>query len=179
MVVLTSALILYISYSVFLYFLSKELYILNYQPSMFDKWPFHSVAFSWGLPITLFGCILALLPLLCGYKPKTFGYCIAFDGLPINGSYGVGIFIFAGKNTSIYDKRFAFGQCIQQAIFGIFFISVIAIPKLFRYLTTKAMKTIPYTRTAMFDNIWYDGQAYQLGSYHILCDVFNKRNRQL
>ena len=45
---------------------------------MMKRWHFWLLSFTWGLPQTLLGCIVALAFLITGHKPYKWGYCIYF-----------------------------------------------------------------------------------------------------
>lgn len=170
-------LLFYVTYSIFLYYLCKTLYISDYRILPISTESFYLFAFTWGLPITLLGCLCSLAAMACGKKPYKYGHCIFFNVFKSNRTYSLGIFVFAGEDAGLYSKRYANGRCIQQAIFSVFSISVITIPQIFRWILLKTKRATHYTKTAMFDNIWYNGQAYQIGAYHAFSRIINRQTK--
>ena len=44
-----------------------------------NKITFYILSFTWGLPLTLIGCLVAGVLMCLGYRPKSFGYSYYFE----------------------------------------------------------------------------------------------------
>ena len=129
------------------------------------KWQFYLLSFSWGLPMTLIGCLVALVLLIAGYKPKRFGWCWYFE---IAGDYGLelGVFFLAGKNTSHELKCHEFGHGIQNCYFGFLMPFVVCIPSAARYWYREYLQRVrgvKHSELPDYDSGWFEGQATRIG----------------
>lgn len=44
-----------------------------------SKTQFYILSFTWGLPMTLIGCLAALVLTMAGFKAQRWGYCYYFE----------------------------------------------------------------------------------------------------
>ena len=91
------------------------------------------LSFTWALPTTLAGCIVALYLRLRGNKPKRCGPIFYF---PITEGYGLnlGPFILVPKNTDFYLNAHELGHHLQACFrYGPFTVFVVAIPSVIRF----------------------------------------------
>lgn len=127
---------------------------------------YYIISFTWGLPMTLVGVVVAIVLLLTGYKPKKNIYGYYFE---IGEDWGGVSFSFVSvvaKNPSGHILQHEFGHSIQNCIFGIFFIPLVAIPSAIRYWYRRYLneiRKVPYLDLPPYDSIWFEGQATMFG----------------
>lgn len=127
---------------------------------------FYILSFTWGLPVTISGCIIALLFLITGHKPKRFGYCFRFESKRLKGGCSAGVFIFSKKDPSSHLLCHEHGHGVQNCLYGPLMPFLVSIPSSTRYhyrnlkyrITRKPNKT-PY------ESIWFESQATKLGKW--------------
>lgn len=98
-----------------------------------NKFLFYLLAFTWGLPMTLIGLIVALVLVIAGFKPKKYGYCIHFEVGEHWGGLELGVVFLTDKTSGIRTKNHELGHGIQNAILGPLFPFLVAIPSSIRY----------------------------------------------
>ncbi len=144
-------------------------------PKLHPFW-FYFLSFTWGLPFTLIGCIVALFPVIKGYRPKKWGYCYYFELGDRWGGCNLGIFFLKDSYGGASLKSHEHGHAVQNCYLGPFMIPIVALPSLIRsryrnHLITKKKvdrKTLP-----PYDSIWFEGQATKLGNE--IVDYIEKR----
>lgn len=95
--------------------------------------------FTWGLPTTLVGSVLALYALIRGVKPQKFGYTYYFVFGKRWGGASLGGFFFLSEEykDSLFVRQHESGHQIQNLIFGVFFPFVVGIPSAVRHHVSK------------------------------------------
>lgn len=126
---------------------------------------YHVLNFTWGLPMTLIGFIVASALRCVGYKPKKWGGCYWFTIGKNWGGLNLGLVILTDSDTSITTLDHEFGHSMQNAMFGLLFPFIIGIPSVIRYWKrnvdeSKGKVLKPY------DAIWFEGQATRLGTLY-------------
>ena len=111
----------YISIAVVLYFAMRE----KCEKNPVFKAPKHRatyyiLSFTWGLPMTLFGCIVALGFLITGHRPKRYGWDWYFEIKGIGWGLELGIFFIAPDGECEQLKAHEQGHGIQNIYLGIF-----------------------------------------------------------
>lgn len=94
---------------------------------------FWIVSFTWGILMTLFGCIVALGCLCAGKKPQKFHHYVRFE---FGGNWGgleAGPFFFSGPRPSLHLKQHESGHGYQNIVLGPFMPFVVSIPSATRY----------------------------------------------
>lgn len=126
---------------------------------------FWVASFTWGLPMTSIGCIVAITLLIMGHKPKRFHWFTYFEiGKKNWGGFELGCFFITNKNPSLHIKQHEAGHGIQNIMFGAFMPFVVSIPSFIRYwyrefkFYKKGLKP-----TTDYDSIWFEKQATKLG----------------
>lgn len=126
---------------------------------------FYLLSFTWGIIMTSIGCIISLVLIIIGKKPKKNQYGWYFEiG---NGSSGseFGCMCIVHKNPSQYLLDHEFGHAVQNCIFGpgmVFITLASAIRYHYRKIAFKRGKfNLPG-----YDDIWFEGQATKLGEYY-------------
>lgn len=131
-----------------------------------NKFLFYLLSFTWGLPMTLIGCIVAAVLLVTGHKPKRWGYCWYFEVGEGWGGLELGVFFLVSKDASIHTKNHEHGHGIQNCWFGFLMPFVICIPSATRYWYREYLLRSgkrKYSELPDYDSIWFEGQASKLG----------------
>jgi hypothetical protein len=141
-----------------------------------NKYLFYFLSFTWGLPMTLIGCIVAAVLLVLGYKPKKWGYCYYFEVGENWGGLELGVFFLVDKASSKHTKSHEHGHGFQNCWFGPLMPFVVSIPSAIRYwyreyLVRSGKKK--YSELPDYDSVWYEGQASKLGNRFI--DWYNTK----
>lgn len=126
---------------------------------------FYLLSFTWGLPMTLLGCIVALVLVVTGHKPKRWGYCWYFEVGENWGGVELGVFFVTDKTPTEHTKNHEHGHGIQNCYFGFLMPVIVCIPSAIRYWYREyARYTQPYKQLPPYDSIWFEGQATRLGN---------------
>lgn len=125
---------------------------------------FYILSFTWGLPMTLVGLIVAFVLVIAGYKPKKWNYCYYFEVGESWGGLELGAFFITNKNSSQHVKNHEHGHGIQNCYLGPFMPFVICVPSAIRYW----YREIKYLRKNKmpptdYDSIWFECSATKLG----------------
>ena len=128
-----------------------------------NKFLFYFLSVTWGLPLTLLGCIVATFLLATGHKPQKWGYCYYFEVGKGWGGLELGPIFLVNKNASKYTKNHELGHGIQNCYFGLLMIFVISIPSAIRYWYREVKKKIGTPCTTNYYDIWFEKQASDLG----------------
>lgn len=131
-----------------------------------NKYVFYLLSFTWGLPLTILGCIAALILILLGYKPKKWLYGYYFEIGKNWGGVEAGIFFFCQKNSGVDTKNHEFGHAIQNCYFGPLFLPLIGIPSAIRYWYREYLvqiKKYKYSDLPDYDSVWFEGSATKIG----------------
>lgn len=126
-----------------------------------NKKQYFTMAWTWGIIMTLVGYIVGLGMLITGHKPTRKGYCWYytvknFDGITL------GNVIIVGKNASDYVKAHEHGHAIQNAVYGPFMV-VIGLMSLVRATYRKIRKKIGKPCTTDYYSIWFEKEASDWG----------------
>lgn len=129
-----------------------------------NKATFYTLSFTWGIIMTVVGCVAAAALLVAGYKPKKWGYCLHFE---LGGNWGgvsLGPVFITSKNPSTHTKNHEHGHSIQNCTYGPFMV-VISLMSVCRYW----YREFKYykkglTPTTAYDDTWYEGEATKLGT---------------
>ena len=127
---------------------------------------FYILSFTWGLPMTLFGGLVALGCLIAGIKPKRFHQFIYFEFGEGWGGFEGGIFFFCNKDSSLQMKQHEAGHGIQNIMLGVFMPFVISIPSAIHYWYRKWLVKSgrkQYSELVPYNSIWFERWATELG----------------
>lgn len=110
------------------------------------KFLFYTLNIIWGFPTFIIGCILSLILLITGHKPKKHFGCWYFEVGKGWGGMEMGLMFLCSKTASIATKHHEFGHGIQTCVFGPFQLLIVSAPSAIRYWlreqkTQKAKKT--------------------------------------
>lgn len=123
---------------------------------------YYILSFTWGLPMTLFGCVVALGFIISGHRPKKYGWDWYFEIEGINWGLELGIFFIAPTGDCDYLKIHEHGHGIQNVYLGIFTPLVVSLPSVIRFWVRhfkekRGEPLVPY------DAIWFEGSATESG----------------
>ena len=122
---------------------------------------FYLLSFTWGLPVTLAGCIAALFVRLTGRSAERVGHCFCYRIGRGWGGFSLGIFIFAAEDL---DKRALWhehGHGLQNCVFGPFMAFLVSVPSAVRYWYRRLKKNKSGLKP--YDEIWFERQATRTG----------------
>lgn len=128
---------------------------------------FWVLSLTWGLPMTLFGAIIAFGLLVTGHKPKRFHQNIYFTFGKGGWGFEAGGFFFLSKDAgSLAIKQHESGHGLQNIVFGVFMPFIVSIPSAIRYwyreyLVKSGKKK--YSELPPYDSIWFEGMATRWG----------------
>lgn len=130
-----------------------------------NKILFYVLSFTWGLPMTLIGGLVAAVLLCAGYRPKRWGGCWHFTVGKNWGGVELGLVFLTDSNENKHTKNHEFGHAIQNCFFGPFMPFIVCIPSAIRYW----YREFKYNRKGIrpptnYDDIWFEGQATKLGT---------------
>ena len=125
---------------------------------------FYILSFTWGLPLTLVGSIVALVLTMLGYKPKRHGYCFYFEVGENWGGLELGIIFLTNKNPSNYIKNHEHGHAIQNCLYGFFMPFIVSIPSAIRYWHREIRVRKGLNNGSSYDSVWFEGQATNWGN---------------
>lgn len=134
---------------------------------MKQKALFYILSFTWGLPMTLIGLIVALVLICTGHKPKKWGGCWYFN---VGGSWGgleLGAFFLTDGIDNKHVKNHEFGHAIQNCVLGPLMPFLVSIPSAIRYWYRTIRENLGLRNETAYDAIWFEGSATRLGNGYI------------
>ena len=133
---------------------------------IFKHIAFYLFQLTWGLPLTLIGCIGALFMLITLHKPKKVGYFIQFTSRNCGGwGFEGGIFIFTSKDCEFSESVITHEMghsSYQQLWFGPLAVFIVTIPSVIRFWYRKALYKFnqkKYRSLPPYDSIWFEKTA--------------------
>lgn len=131
---------------------------------MKNKFTFYLLSFTWGLPMTLIGCLVALILMIGGKRPKQYGWCWYFE-IGFNwGGLELGPIFITQKDAGAYVKRHEVGHAIQNIRYGVFMPFLVCIPSATRYWYREFRRRIGRPCTTGYYDIWFEAEASRLGT---------------
>jgi hypothetical protein len=128
---------------------------------------FYLLSFTWGIIMTLVGCLVTLVLLIAGYKPKKWGHCWYFEIGEYWGGLELGPCFLTNKNPSKHTRNHEHGHGFQNCKYGPFMV-IISLMSAGRYwyreLKYNRKGVVPPTK---YDDIWFEGEATKLGTAFI------------
>lgn len=134
---------------------------------MRNKSVFYFLSFTWGLPMTLIGCVVAAILLAMGHKPKKWGYCYYFEVGSGWGGVNLGPIFVTSKNPTNNTKSHEVGHGIQNCWFGPLMPFVISIPSAMRYWYRAIKARVGTPIKTSYYSVWFESQASTLGKEFI------------
>lgn len=129
------------------------------------KKSYYTLSFTWGLPLTVCGLLIAAALMAVGYRPKRYGWMWQFEVGENWGGLSLGIVFLCCKNSSPRLMMHEFGHSIQNCRYGIGMILFTALSAL-RYHYIIWMESHGKS-TPDYDSWWFEGQATKIGTHYI------------
>lgn len=144
-----------------------------------NKFWYYALNYTWGLPLTIVGWLVAFVLRITGHKPvMKYGPCLVFSvGGRLWGGFSIGTTIVVDTDPSNFPDGITtnteilsheFGHSLQNAMFGPFMLFVVSIPSMIRYwwATIKQMKDPKFAKNFDYYSIWFEGTASEWGSWN-------------
>lgn len=131
-----------------------------------NKKVFYILSFTWGLPLTIAGGLLALVMLGSGFTPRRFGGCMYFEVGKGWGGLNLGLVFLCQVGASDHLKTHEFGHSIQNCMWGAFTPFVVHLPSIVRYWS-REWKAAHGEDLPPYDAVWFEGQATRLGEKYL------------
>lgn len=129
-----------------------------------SKRVFYILSFTWGLPMTLVGCLVAMVLLILGHKPKKWGYCYYFEVGEGWGGLELGMFFLCNKNPTEHIKNHETGHSLQNCVLGPLMPFAVCIPSAIRYWYRAIRQKIGKPCKTKYDDFWVEGSATRIGT---------------
>jgi hypothetical protein len=132
-----------------------------------NKTTFYALSFTWGILMTLAGCIAAAVLMAAGHAPKKWGYCWYFEIGKNWGGLSLGPVFLTSAWPSKHTKCHEHGHSLQNCMYGPYMV-VISLMSACRYW----YRELKYNRRGLtpptkYDDAWYEGEATRLGTEFI------------
>ena len=129
-----------------------------------NRTTFYVLSFTWGIIMTLVGCIVAATLLVAGYRPKAYGYCWHFEVGENWGGVSFGPVFLTCKNVSNSTKNHEHGHALQNCAYGPAMVCI-SIASAVRYW----YREFKYNRKGIvpptdYDAVWFESDASEHGT---------------
>lgn len=125
---------------------------------------FYLLSFTWGLVLTLIGCVVASVLILAGHRPKRYGCCLLFEVGDGWGGVSLGPVILIDRNEPESTKAHEHGHAIQNIVYGPFVIFLVCIPSAVRYWYRRVYQKAKHAQPLPpYDSVWFEVQATRWG----------------
>lgn len=128
---------------------------------------FYALSFTWGLPLTLIGLIVAAVLLCAGKKPKRHKACFYFEVGENWGGLELGIVFLTDKTPTEQTKNHEHGHALQNCYWGVLMPFVVCIPSAIRYWIREIQWRSGNPPKTDYDDIWFERQATEWGEKFI------------
>lgn len=129
-----------------------------------NKRDFYTLSFTWGLPLTIIGLIVAFILICTGKKPKKWGWCYYFEIGKSWGGLEIGIIFLTDTTPTNRTRNHEHGHAIQNCKYGLImpFLSLSSAARYwYRELRYHRKGLTPPTA---YDDYWFEGDATRLGT---------------
>ena len=128
---------------------------------------FYVLNCTWGIIMTALGAIVALVLIICGYKPKRHGGCFYFEVGEGWGGFEMGLFFVYCKDGSEFGHTHEFGHGIQNCVLGPLMPFLVSIPSAIRYWYREFRRRAGNPCTNSYYDIWFERTANELGAKYL------------
>lgn len=128
-----------------------------------NKKLFMTLSHTWGLLMVIIGYGAMLVLKALGYKAEKYGWCYHFSVGKNWGGVSLGRVIITDDKTSKHTLNHEHGHAIQNALYGVLFPFIVAIPSAVRYHYRNAQEKKGVELKTKYDDIWFEGQATEWG----------------
>ena len=127
-------------------------------------WHFWLLSFTWGLPQTILGCIVAVFFMITGHKPHKWGYCIYFvtKAKGYSGCEFGPFFVINDGGEGCRNHEFGHG--LQNCVYGPLTLFIIFIPATIRYWIRIYKMQVFHKTLGEYDDFMFEGQATRWGT---------------
>lgn len=132
-----------------------------------NKKTFYILSFTWGLPLTLVGLIVAAVLRCVGCKPTKWGGCYYFEVGKDWGGVNLGVVFVTSKNPSTHTRNHEHGHAIQNCYLGVFMPFVVCIPSAVRYWYRRVKTKLGRKNKTCYYSIWFERTASDLGNKYV------------
>lgn len=140
-----------------------------------NKKLFMILTHTWGIIMTIIGYCAAAVLIVLGYKAEKYGWCYHFKLGENWGGVNLGRVIITDTITSKHTLNHEHGHAIQNALYGVLFPFIVAIPSAVRYHYRNAQEKKGKELTTQYDDIWFEGQATEWGDK--MCKIYNQEEK--
>ena len=134
-----------------------------------SKSKFYALSFTWGIIMTLIGCIASVVLLALGYKPQKNKYGWSFIVGKNWGGIDLGLVSIVNENPTDYLLQHEFGHAVQNCYYGPAFPFLVAIPSATRYwyreYLVRSGKKQAHELSDYY-SIWFEREASELGGLY-------------
>ena len=128
-----------------------------------NKTLFYLLSCTWGIIMTLIGCIVGTILLAAGCKPKKWGHCYYFEIGSGWGGLELGPIFLVSKTASEHTKNHELGHGFQNCWFGPLMPFIVSVPSAIRYWYREIRESKGNPCKTDYDSVWFEGQATKLG----------------
>lgn len=121
------------------------------------KWQFYLLSFTWGLPMSIIGCLVFLVLRIWGFKPKKYGHAYYIEIGKGWGGLELGWLFLTGVNGRESTKQHELGHAYQNACMLGWFMPIFSIISAVRYWLDRFGVKIDYY------GWWFESQASKIG----------------
>lgn len=133
-----------------------------------NKFWFYFLSFTWGILLTLIGCIVSIVLIISGKKPKKYGYCWYFELGHHWGGLELGpCFLKQQGEDTEYLSIHEFGHGVQNCIYGPLMPFIVCIPSVIRYWYRHFRDSMGIGNETGYYSIWFEKQANKFGEKNI------------
>lgn len=126
---------------------------------------FYLLSFTWGLPTSLAGMVVATGMVLTGHRPRKYGLCCSFELGQGWGGCSMGPFFFTQKGASPRLKNHEHGHALQNCKYGPFMPFVVSAPSTCRYWYRRAVEK--RKKLPPYDSVWFEADATKRGTEYV------------
>lgn len=120
---------------------------------------FYALSFTWGIPMSLIGCIVCLALMCAGFKPKRYGLCFCIEIGKNWGGLELGWLFLTHKGAGAAVKNHELGHAYQNACILGWSMPIFSIISATRYWIKNFGVKIDYYAW------WFESQANDIGNH--------------
>lgn len=128
------------------------------------RWLYWLLNLTWGILMTLCGCIISLAMLCIGKKPQRWSSVWHFKIGKSWGGMSVGTMFLRDESSYESVNSHELGHSFQNAILGPFFIFIVAIPSAIRYWQQEIRRKKGKSNKP-YDLMWFEENATNVGKH--------------
>ena len=122
------------------------------------RWQFYLLSFTWGLPMSIAGCVVCGVLMCFGYKPKRYGHAYYIAIGKNWGGCELGWFFLCSNPEREFTKKHELGHAYQNACTIGWLMPLFSIVSATRYWLKRFGVKIDYYAW------WFEGEANKIGA---------------